>query len=134
MSNAMLSHPSLLMPSVPGKLVVAVGLLMMSVPVELRELVDPQRADPAGVLRLGLAVGLLYGLLRGREWARSLALLQGSFGLLCGAAAATWALLHGQLGGLEFPVAVHLAGSLVVLWCVGHRDVRAWLMSRHLRE
>lgn len=134
MSNAMLSHPSLMVPSVPNKLVAAVAVLMLSVPVELRELVDPQRADPAGVLRLGLAVGLLYGLLRGREWASSLALLQGSFGLLCGAAAAIWALLYGQLRGLEVAVVVHLAGALFVLWCVGHRDVRAWLMSRHLRE
>lgn len=126
--------------AMPAKLIVVLILLCLSLALDLYNLTSDGGA--INFLRIGLNLGLLVGLLRGQEWARSLAKITAVLGLIGGGLLLMQLL---SLGGAAFAIpslgyfayaAVTLAivYGVFVLWCMNQPDVVAWLGSRALRD
>lgn len=129
-------------PAMPVKLIVVIVLLGLSLVLDLYNLQDPQTGGTGNYIRIALNIGLLYGLLRGQEWARVLAKVIAILGLITGGIALIGLLsLSGVLPlGSNLMIVLYvslgyvLAYSVFLLWCMSQHDVQDWLMSRNLRD
>lgn len=137
MTNTTRSDMKLCDPAIPIKLTVVVGFWVLGLLFDLYGLLDSQQGG-IDLLRIMLTTGLLYGLLRGREWARALAILLSLWAMAVLGSSLLDLLMQGALQGLSgTPLlgfcalfGVGFGHSVFVLWCMGQEDVQAWLMAR----
>lgn len=130
-------------PAMPIKLIVVIVLLGLSLVIDLYGLQDPQTGGAGNYVRISLNIALLYGLLRGQEWARVLAKVVAVLGLITGGMALIGVLTLGALLAAMDPrllvvlyvsLGYVLAYSVFLLWCMSQSDVQAWLTIRQLRD
>ena len=128
-------------PDMPRKLLVVILLLSLNLAFAMYHIsVDtPAISD---YLRIGFNGMLLFGLLRGQEWARILAKVTAILTLVGGAVLLMQVI---ALGGMAFAVpqlGVFLYGLTILsifygvflLWCMNQQDVIDWLMAKSYGE
>lgn len=125
--------------AMPTKLIVVIVLLSLSLALDLYGLTN--EAGATGYVRIGLNIGLLYGLLSGQEWARMLAKVTAILTLIAAGLVLIPLLMLGQLAfavpGLAVlafaTVGLAIVYGSFLLWTMNQVDVQEWLMSRKLQ-
>ncbi len=125
--------------AMPTKLIVVIVLLSLSLALDLYGLTN--EAGATGYVRIGLNIGLLYGLLSGQEWARMLAKVTAILTLIAAGLVLIPLLMLGQLAfavpglaALAFAtVGLAIVYGSFLLWTMNQVDVQEWLMSRKLQ-
>lgn len=134
-------YPRMSPKAMPIKLVVVIILLSLSLALDLYGL-SGVTGGAGNYVRIALNLGLLFGLLRGQEWARVLAKVTAILSLVGGGLVLMQLLALGELA-FVIPSLGYLAYATVVLtlvyggfllWTMNRSDVQAWLMARKLQD
>lgn len=134
-------YPRMSPKAMPIKLVVVIILLSLSLALDLYGLTGAS-GGAGNYVRIALNLGLLFGLLRGQEWARMLAKVTAILSLVGGGILLIQLLALGQLAFL-IPSLAYLAYATVILtlvygsfllWTMNQNDVQEWLMARKLQD
>lgn len=127
--------------SMPTKLIVVLVLLCLSLASDLYNL-GGETSSATDYIRIVLNLGLLYGLLRGQEWARVLAKVTAVLSLVGGGLLLIPALMLGSLAFAVPELGILLFASIglmlvyggFLLWTMNQIDVQEWLAARKSQD